>query len=149
MAGASIVLLPHPAEFLATFKTLTDELITDILPKYELSEEALAYIKRVRSLRLCGGGEGCTCFNARDTPALAQMIEYTVPGGKLNRGLTVVHALQSIKGSTPLTATELQQSALLGWCVEWVSCCPAAAQGTAGVHARPPCPAAASILPGG
>ena len=51
---------------------------------------------------------------------MTQMIEFTVPGGKLNRGLTVVHALQSIRGDTPLTATELKHAALLGWCVEWL-----------------------------
>jgi hypothetical protein len=32
---------------MAVFDKITTELLTDILPKYELSEEALAYIKRV------------------------------------------------------------------------------------------------------
>ena len=35
------------ADFMVVYKSITEELITDILPKYELSEEALAYIKRV------------------------------------------------------------------------------------------------------
>ncbi len=37
-------------DFMVVFKSITDELITDILPKYELSDEALAYIKRVRRI---------------------------------------------------------------------------------------------------
>jgi len=32
---------------MVVFNSITEELITDILPTYELSEEALAYIKRV------------------------------------------------------------------------------------------------------
>ena len=43
-----------------------------------------------------------------------------MPGGKLNRGLTVVHAFQSIKGDAPITREELHDAALLGWCVEWL-----------------------------
>ena len=38
---------PFHAEFLEVFEQLTKELIEDVLPQYELSEEALAYIKRV------------------------------------------------------------------------------------------------------
>ena len=38
---------------MVVFKSVTEELITDILPKYELSEEALAYIKRVSKTRCC------------------------------------------------------------------------------------------------
>ncbi len=38
----------------------------------------------------------------------------------MNRGLTVVHAFQSIKGDAPITREELHDAALLGWCVEWL-----------------------------
>lgn len=47
------------------------------------------------------------------------MIDYNVPGGKLNRGITVVHTLDAIRG-TELTAEEKYKAAALGWCVEWL-----------------------------
>ena len=48
------------------------------------------------------------------------MVYYTVPGGKLNRGLTVVHSLQSLNGSEPLSDEQLHKAHVLGWCIEWV-----------------------------
>jgi farnesyl diphosphate synthase len=48
-----------------------------------------------------------------------QLIEYNVPGGKLNRGLSVVHALQSIKGPA-ITHAEAHEAAVVGWCIEWL-----------------------------
>ena len=40
-------------------------------------------------------------------------------GGKLNRGLTVVHVLQSIRGDA-ITDAEAHSAAVLGWCIEWL-----------------------------
>ena len=40
-------------------------------------------------------------------------------GGKLNRGLTVVHVLQSVRGAA-LTSEEAHAGAVLGWCIEWL-----------------------------
>ncbi|BEJ12476.1 hypothetical protein CspHIS471_0209360 [Cutaneotrichosporon sp. HIS471] len=42
---------------------------------------------------------------------------YNVPGGKLNRGLSVVDTLEILKGA-PLTEDEYFRAALLGWCIE-------------------------------
>ena len=49
-------------------------------------------------------------------------IEFTVPGGKLNRGLTVVHTVQLIRHAegAEASADELRRAAILGWCVEWL-----------------------------
>src|SRR3989338_9258022 len=44
------------------------------------------------------------------------LLELNVPGGKLNRGLTVVHATAQIKPDA--SAQLLEQAAILGWCVE-------------------------------
>ncbi|KAF6756528.1 isoprenoid synthase domain-containing protein [Ephemerocybe angulata] len=44
-------------------------------------------------------------------------LDYNVPGGKLNRGMSVVDTAEIIKGST-LTETEYFRAALLGWCIE-------------------------------
>ncbi|KAJ3510633.1 hypothetical protein NLJ89_g4563 [Agrocybe chaxingu] len=44
-------------------------------------------------------------------------LNYNVPGGKLNRGLSVVDTVEILKGRA-LTEDEYFKSAILGWCVE-------------------------------
>ncbi|RDB26695.1 Farnesyl pyrophosphate synthase [Hypsizygus marmoreus] len=44
-------------------------------------------------------------------------LEYNVPGGKLNRGMSVVDTVEILKGR-PLTDDEYVKAAVLGWCVE-------------------------------
>jgi farnesyl diphosphate synthase len=46
-------------------------------------------------------------------------MDYNVPGGKLNRGLSVVDSVAILKGRE-LTDTEYFKAAVLGWSVEWV-----------------------------
>jgi hypothetical protein len=46
-------------------------------------------------------------------------MDYTVPGGKLNRGLSVVASVAILKGRE-LTESEYFKAAVLGWSVEWV-----------------------------
>lgn len=70
---------------------------------------------------------GLGCNDSSKSSALtAQNLYHNVPGGKLNRGLSVVDTLEILKGS-PLTDDEYFQAALLGWCIELVSvseaCC--------------------------
>jgi farnesyl diphosphate synthase len=48
-----------------------------------------------------------------------QSMDYNVPGGKLNRGLSVVDSVAILKGRE-LTETEYFKAAVLGWAVEWV-----------------------------
>jgi farnesyl diphosphate synthase len=50
---------------------------------------------------------------------LKELLYYTVPGGKMNRGLSVVHSLRILKGCE-LTEEELFRSSVLGWAVEWL-----------------------------
>jgi len=50
---------------------------------------------------------------------LKTMLYATVPGGKMNRGLTVSSALKSIL-KRDLDPSEVQQANVLGWCVELV-----------------------------
>jgi len=47
----------------------------------------------------------------------AKNLEYNVPGGKLNRGMSVVDTVEILKGR-PLTDEEHLQAAVLGWGVE-------------------------------
>jgi len=46
-------------------------------------------------------------------------MDYNVPGGKLNRGLSVVDSVAILKGRE-LTESEYFKAAVLGWSVEWL-----------------------------
>ncbi|KAJ3188041.1 Farnesyl pyrophosphate synthetase [Irineochytrium annulatum] len=76
--------------FLATFDVLTKEILEE-LDQFNLPENGKEWIKK--------------------------MLYYTIPGGKMNRGLTVASSLGSLLGRG-LTADELHQAEVLGWCVE-------------------------------
>jgi farnesyl diphosphate synthase len=47
-------------------------------------------------------------------------MDTTVPGGKMNRGLTVVHSLQLLIENRKLRRNEIFKAQVLGWCVEWL-----------------------------
>lgn len=51
---------------------------------------------------------------------LKEMLDYNVPGGKLNRGMAVYDVLASIKGAENLTKEEIFKANTLGWCIEWL-----------------------------
>jgi len=40
-------------------------------------------------------------------------------GGKLNRGLSVVHTVLAIRGAA-ITEREARLAAIVGWCIEWM-----------------------------
>jgi farnesyl diphosphate synthase len=44
-----------------------------------------------------------------------------VPGGKLNRGLTVLHTYTLLSKDKKLTREDILKAQVLGWCVELVS----------------------------
>jgi len=48
-----------------------------------------------------------------------EMLDYTVPGGKLNRGLSVIDSLRLLK-KEPLSEEEVFSACVLGWCIEWL-----------------------------
>ena len=55
--------------------------------------------------------------------AAAQMVDYNVPLGKLNRGAAAVQCYLSIakaRGST-ITEQSTKQAVVAGWCIELVS----------------------------
>ncbi|KZV66046.1 farnesyl diphosphate synthase [Peniophora sp. CONT] len=63
-------------------------------------------------------------FKEHSMPAEAieyyrRSMDYNVPGGKLNRGLSVVDTAQILKGRE-LTEVEYTQAAVLGWAVEFL-----------------------------
>ena len=50
-----------------------------------------------------------------------QNLNYNVPGGKLNRGMSVVDTVEILKGGE-LSDDEYFKASVLGWSVELVSC---------------------------
>ncbi|KAI5084661.1 hypothetical protein GOP47_0000830 [Adiantum capillus-veneris] len=51
---------------------------------------------------------------------VARMLDYNVPGGKLNRGLSVVDSLKHLKNGVELSEEEKFLASVLGWCIEWL-----------------------------
>lgn len=56
----------------------------------------------------------------RETEWLRTMLNHTVKGGKMNRGLMVVDAGVAIIGEKNLDNTRFCQLAVLGWAIEWL-----------------------------
>ncbi|XP_042521036.1 farnesyl pyrophosphate synthase 1 [Macadamia integrifolia] len=49
-----------------------------------------------------------------------RMLDYNVPGGKLNRGLSVIDSYRLLKDGKELTEDEIFHACTLGWCIEWL-----------------------------
>jgi len=87
----------------ALFETTADELIDlvagELGPVFEMKTEAVEYVRR--------------------------MYNYTTKGGKMTRGLTVLHARRTIAGAAgrELSAAESKGACQLGWCIEWLQAC--------------------------
>lgn len=47
-------------------------------------------------------------------------MRYNVVGGKMNRGLSVLHSYRLIKSNADLSREEVLKANVLGWCVEWL-----------------------------
>ncbi|RLM73636.1 hypothetical protein C2845_PM15G23960 [Panicum miliaceum] len=78
--------------FVRAYDRLRDELLAD--DSCELTDEARRWVE--------------------------QMIDYNVPGGKLNRGLSVIDSYLLLKQGSEITEDEFFLACVLGWCVEWV-----------------------------
>ncbi|GAA6025496.1 hypothetical protein JCM10207_003381 [Rhodosporidiobolus poonsookiae] len=77
-------------KFLSVWPSLAEEL-TDYLRGEKMPAEAVDWFKR--------------------------NLDYNTPGGKLNRGISVVDTVEILKGSS-LTDEEYRKAAILGWCIE-------------------------------
>ncbi|KAK1435576.1 hypothetical protein QVD17_01342 [Tagetes erecta] len=78
-------------KFLQVYDTLKSELIND--PSFEFDDDSRQWIDK--------------------------MLDYNVPGGKLNRGLSVLDSYRLLKGGE-LTDDEVFLASALGWCIEWL-----------------------------
>ncbi|TXG68072.1 hypothetical protein EZV62_009347 [Acer yangbiense] len=59
-------------------------------------------------------------FNDTSRQWVDRMLDYNVPGGKLNRGLSVVDSYKLLKEGKELTEEEIFLASALGWCIEWL-----------------------------
>ncbi|KAL5697566.1 dimethylallyltranstransferase [Ranunculus cassubicifolius] len=78
--------------FLNVYDTLKSELLED--PAFEFTNEARQWVHR--------------------------MLDYNVPGGKLNRGLSVIDSYKLLNEGKVLTENEVFLASALGWCIEWL-----------------------------
>uniref|UniRef100_A0A7C8ZU09 (2E,6E)-farnesyl diphosphate synthase n=1 Tax=Opuntia streptacantha TaxID=393608 RepID=A0A7C8ZU09_OPUST len=79
-------------KFLEVYKTLKSDLLND--PAFDWTDAARQW--------------------------LHHMMDYNVPGGKLNRGLSVLDSYNLLKKGKELMDDEVFQASVLGWCIEWL-----------------------------
>lgn len=48
------------------------------------------------------------------------MLRYNAPGGKRNRGLSVIGSLRELVSPSELSPDEVHRALLVGWCIELV-----------------------------
>nr|APG79413.1 FPS4 [Eucommia ulmoides]BBA21113.1 farnesyl diphosphate synthase [Eucommia ulmoides] len=78
--------------FLDVYSVLKSELTND--PAFQFTDDSRQWVER--------------------------MLEYNVPGGKLNRGLSVIDSYKLLKEGKDLTEEEIFLASTLGWCIEWL-----------------------------
>ncbi|KAI3834502.1 hypothetical protein MKX03_011962 [Papaver bracteatum] len=88
--GSSIIDLK--SKFLNVYSVLKSELLED--PAFEFTDDARQWVDR--------------------------MLDYNVPGGKLNRGLSVIDSYKLLKEGQDLSEDEIFLASVLGWCIEWL-----------------------------
>eukprot|EP00850_Spirogloea_muscicola_P018271 SM000166S02452 [mRNA] locus=s166:75804:79293:+ [translate_table: standard] len=94
----------------AEFRVVYDQLRADVLQdsaSFRHTPESRAWVEKDSNW---GRGD---CSGA-------QMLDYNVPGGKLNRGVSVVDSLQLLQGGAALSEEDFFRAAALGWCIEWL-----------------------------
>nr|AER12202.1 farnesyl pyrophosphate synthase [Hedychium coccineum] len=80
------------AAFLQIYVQLKEDLLRD--PAFDYTDESREWIEK--------------------------MLDYNVPGGKLNRGISVIDSYKLLKQGNQLTDTEFFLGGALGWCIEWL-----------------------------
>ncbi|OIT01820.1 PREDICTED: farnesyl pyrophosphate synthase 1-like [Nicotiana attenuata] len=80
------------SQFLDVYAVLKSELLND--PDFEFTDDSRQWVDK--------------------------MLDYNVPGGKLNRGLSVIDSYSLLNDGRELTSEEIFQASALGWCIEWL-----------------------------
>ncbi|KAG9448522.1 hypothetical protein H6P81_008487 [Aristolochia fimbriata] len=82
----------HRDVFVSVYPRLKSELLED--PAFEFTDDARQWVEK--------------------------MLDYNVPGGKLNRGLSVVDSYELLMPGKTLDEHEIFLACVLGWCIEWL-----------------------------
>lgn len=80
------------SKFLEVYSVLKSELLKD--PGFEFTDDSRQWVEK--------------------------MLDYNVPGGKLNRGLSVIDSYSLLNDGKELTSDEIFKTSALGWCIEWL-----------------------------
>ncbi|KAL5705613.1 dimethylallyltranstransferase [Ranunculus cassubicifolius] len=80
------------SEFLKVYSVLKSQLLHD--PAFEFTDHSRLWVER--------------------------MLDYNVPGGKLNRGLSVIDSYKLLTEGKELDKNEVFLASVLGWCIEWL-----------------------------
>ncbi|EQC29141.1 hypothetical protein SDRG_13014 [Saprolegnia diclina VS20] len=81
-------------EFIKICYELKEEVLTTMKTKYTMPQEAIDWVN--------------------------EMIDYNCIGGKLNRGISVIHCAEALTQGKGLTPEARKKAAILGWCIEWL-----------------------------
>lgn len=111
-------LLSDPQLLEAQFDELLTELTVRDLTDPGLTD-ALNRLREVRVSLWCSVMWGQVyCFNVGCVGL--QVMVYNVPGGKKNRGLSVIGSLRELLPPSQLTQDAVQRALVVGWCIEMV-----------------------------
>nr|BAJ92388.1 predicted protein [Hordeum vulgare subsp. vulgare] len=80
--------------FLRAYERLKDELLNDRAFNFDFTDETRQWV--------------------------AKMLDYNVPGGKLNRGLSVIDSYMLLREGTEVDDEDFYLACVLGWCIEWL-----------------------------
>ncbi|OMJ13598.1 Farnesyl pyrophosphate synthase, partial [Smittium culicis] len=97
--------------FLSLYKPLQDQIVSD-LSNFEANEEMVQRIKTV--IRLFYHNMFLTYLFPTQL-----VMDYSILGGKMNRGLSVLDTVKLIKGES-MTKDLQDKAIILGWCIEWL-----------------------------
>lgn len=94
--NGAVVVVVGGGDLKATFRQIYDRLKSELLQDdaFDYTDEARQWIDR--------------------------MLDYNVPGGKLNRGLSVIDSYKLLKEGNQLNDEEVFLGCALGWCIEWL-----------------------------
>ncbi|KAF0707437.1 hypothetical protein AaE_013601 [Aphanomyces astaci] len=90
-------------EFVDICHELKNEVLDVMTKKYTMPTEAVEWVKEVRTMR-----------------TYSHMIDYNCLGGKMNRGISVIHCAEALTQGKGLTPEARKKAAILGWCIEWL-----------------------------
>lgn len=82
------------AQFVAMYPYLRDQILDYLRTQNKLPEESIEWVRT--------------------------MMDYNAPGGKLNRGITVLTVFRAMKKPATLTTVEVAQAAVCGWVIEFL-----------------------------